>query len=155
MHIHRRRSIGHLSLIHPDDVNWFITLDEIHHEFSTKCNKGGSTQVRYTNPCFPRSGDRVIENSHHTTGVYGYTLAGEVLPPVYILLTGSKNELNFKSDPAVCKGLTMVTAKYAGDKVQAWPSCIAVRPKRSMATPLWHNFVRSRRCQCGTQSRRN
>jgi len=34
-----------ISLIHPDDANWFITLDETHHEFSTKDNKGGSSAV--------------------------------------------------------------------------------------------------------------
>ena len=125
-----------LSVTYPDDANWFITLDKTHHEFSPKGNKGGSTQVRYTNPCFPHSGYRVIENSHHTTGVYGYTLAGEVLPPLYILSTGSKNEANYKFDLAVYRGLTMVTVKYAGDKVEAWPSCIAMHPKGSMDTPL-------------------
>jgi hypothetical protein len=129
-----------ISLIHPDDANWFITLDETHHEFSTKGNRGGSTQVRYANPSFPRSGDRIVENSHHTTGVYGYTLAGEVLPPLYILSTGSKNEDNYKFDPAVCKGLPMVRAKYAGDKMKDWPSNITVRPKGSMDTPLWHEL---------------
>jgi len=137
-----------ISLIHPDDANWFITLDETHHAFSTKGNKGGSTEVRFTNPCFPRSGDRVIENSHHTTGVYGYTLAGEVLPPLYILSTGSKNEANYKFDPAVCRGLPMVTAKYAGDKVKAWPSCIAIRPKGSMDTPLWHDLNKNVFLKC-------
>ena len=139
---------SNISLIHPDNANWFITLDETRHGFSTKGNKGSSTQVRYTNPCFPRSGDRVIENSHHTTGVYGYTLAGEVLPPIYILSTGSKNELNFKFDPAVCNGLPMVTAKHAGNKVKAWPSCVAVRPKGSMDTPLWHDLNKNVFLKC-------
>jgi hypothetical protein len=34
-----------LSLVHPDDVDWFITLDETHHELTTRGNKGGSTTV--------------------------------------------------------------------------------------------------------------
>ena len=100
--------------------------------------------MRYANPSFPRSGDRIVENSHHTTGVYGYTLAGEVLPPLYILSTGSKNEDNYKFDPAVCKGLPMVRAKYAGDKMKDWPSNIAVRPKGSMDTPSSHSIWKCR-----------
>ncbi len=32
-----------LSLVHPNDVDWFITLDETHHELTARGNKGGST----------------------------------------------------------------------------------------------------------------
>jgi len=49
---------------------------------STKGNKGGSKRRRYANNSFPRSGERVVETSSHTTGLYGYTLAGEPLPPL-------------------------------------------------------------------------
>ncbi len=47
-------------LVHPDDVDWFVTLDETHHEMSTVGNRGGSTTTtQFANPSFPRSGDRV------------------------------------------------------------------------------------------------
>ena len=115
-------------------------MDETHHRFSTKGNKGGSTTQRYANASFPRSGDRYTENSQHTTGVYGVTLGGEALPPLYILDTSSKNEDNYKIDPEICKGLPIVKAKYAGDVSMSWPSSLAVRKKGSMDTSLWTLF---------------
>ncbi len=84
-----------VSLVHEDDVHWFLTLDETHHVFSTEGNKGGSTETCYTNMSFPRVGDRITKNAHHTTGVYGFTLGGEPLPPLYILDTKLKNEENY------------------------------------------------------------
>jgi hypothetical protein len=38
-----------MSLIHEDDVDWFLTMDETHHLFSTVGAKGGATAGRYTN----------------------------------------------------------------------------------------------------------
>jgi hypothetical protein len=42
-----------MSLVHEDDVDWFLTLDETHHEFSTVGAKGGATAGRYVNPSYP------------------------------------------------------------------------------------------------------
>ncbi len=42
-----------ISLVHPDDAHWFITVDETHHKFLTKGKKGGLTAIRYTNLSFP------------------------------------------------------------------------------------------------------
>jgi hypothetical protein len=78
-----------MSLIHEDDVDWFLTMDETHHLFSTIGVKGGATAGRYTNPSFPRSGERCTESRFHTTGVYDTTLRGEPVPPIYILSTNS------------------------------------------------------------------
>ena len=132
--------MSEISLIHEDDINWFITQDETHHEYDTIGHKGGSTATRWANNSFPRSGERVIENSSHTTGVYGYTFAGEPLPPLYITSTSSKNEDNYKFDSRMCEGLPMPRAKYAGDQVKSRPSRIAVLPKGSMDTLLWHRW---------------
>ena len=44
-----------MSLIHEDDVDWFLTMDKTHHLFLTVGAKGGATAGRYTNPSFPRS----------------------------------------------------------------------------------------------------
>ena len=103
--------MSEISLIHKDDINWFITQDETHHEMNTKENKGGSTTTRYTNNWFPRSGEHVVKNLTHTTGIYGYTFGGEPFPPLYILSTGSKNWENYKFDSCVCEGLPMPQAK--------------------------------------------
>ena len=46
-----------MGLIHEDDVDWFLTLDETHHEFSTVGARGGAAAGRYINPSFPRSGE--------------------------------------------------------------------------------------------------
>ena len=74
-----------MSLIHEDDVNWFLTTDETLHLFSTVGTKSGATAGRYTNPSFPRSGEQCIESSFHTTGVNGTTLQGQPLPPMPLL----------------------------------------------------------------------
>ena len=48
-------------------------------------------------------------------GVYGTTLAGEALPLMYILSTFSTNEVDYKVDPQVCKGVPVVMGKYGGE----------------------------------------
>ena len=78
-----------MGLVHKDDVNWLLTLDETHHEFSTVGARGGAAAGRYINPSFPWSGERCIASTFHTQGVYGTTLCGKLLIPLYILSTGS------------------------------------------------------------------
>ena len=124
-----------MSLIHEDDVDWFLTMDETHHLFSTVGAKGGATAGRYTNPSFPRSGERCIESSFHTTGVYGTTLRGEPLPPMYILSTNSLNEDDYKIDPRVNAGLPIVVASYGKVMAAHW-SAISVRRKGLMDTEV-------------------
>jgi hypothetical protein len=70
-----------VGLVHEDDVDRFLTLNETHYEFSIVGAKGGATVGRYINPSFPRSGERCIVSNFHTTGVFGTTLRGEPLPP--------------------------------------------------------------------------
>ena len=130
------------SLIHEDDVDHFIVMDETHHKFSTAGNKGGSTEARYSRASFSRPGDYTIENERHTTGCYGFTLRGEALPPLYILDSKAKDETNFKFDTRVCEGLPMPTAKLGQKSPRKWPSAIAVRKKGGMNTSLWHELNR-------------
>ena len=141
--------MSEVSLIHPDDVDWFITLDETHHELSTVGNRGGSTTTRFANPSFPRSGDRVVETGGHITGVYAYTLCGEPLPPMYIFSMAAECEENMKYTPEVCVGLPTVDAKYAQDKVFNHPSRTVLRSKGSMDTSLWHDLHQSVYLTCG------
>jgi len=88
-----------VSLVHDNDAAWFITLDETHHEFTTAGKKGSASHGKWVNESFPRSGERNILGNFHTTGVYGTTLAGEALPPLYILSTLSQNKEDYKVDP--------------------------------------------------------
>ena len=141
--------MSEVSLVHPDDVDWFMTLDETHHELSTVGNRGGSTTTRFANPSFQRSGDRVVESGGHITGVYAYTLRGEALPPMYIFSTAAESEDNMKIAPEVCEGLPTVNAKYAQDTVFDHPSRTVLRTKGSMDTTLWHDLHRSVYLTCG------
>ena len=127
-----------ISLIHDDDINWFLTLDETHHPYSTVGNKGGSTTRRYASSSFHCSGERCIENSSHTTGVYGTTCASEPLPPLYILSSKAKDENNFGYDPKVHTTLPVVLAKYADDEYKEYHAHCSVRSCGSMDTSLWH-----------------
>ena len=69
--------VSEVSLVHPDDIYWFITLDETCQKLSSEGNNGGTTELRWINPSFPRSGDRVVAIQNHVPGVYAYNLAGE------------------------------------------------------------------------------
>ena len=135
--------MSEVGLVHPDDVDWFLTMDETHHEFTTVGAKGGASAGRYINPSFPRSGERCIASNFHTTGVYGTTLRGEPLPPLYILSTSSKKEEDYRIDPRVCEGLPTVTASYGADVDTIYTSYISVRSKGSMDTGLWHQLLRA------------
>ena len=115
-----------MGLVHEDDVDWFLTLDETHHEMSTVGAKGGATAGRWVNTSFPRSGERCITSNYHTTGVYGTTLRGEPLPPLYILSTSSKREEDYKIDTRICEGLPTVTASYGADVDTIFGSFISV-----------------------------
>jgi len=100
-----------MGLVHEDDVNWFLTLDETHHELLTVGARGGAAAGRYINPLFPWSGEQCIVSAFHTTGVYGTTLCGEPLISLYILSTGSLREEDYRIDSCVCEGLPTVVAK--------------------------------------------
>ena len=101
-----------VSLVHPEDARCFINLDETHHKFSNESDKGGSRAIRYACSFITRSGDRIIKNGRHTTGVYGTNAFGEALPPLYILDSKAKYKANYKIDPRVCIGLPEVVGKY-------------------------------------------
>ena len=70
------------------------------------------------------------------------TAAGEALPPLYIISSSAKDELNFQLDPSICEGLPTFKANYAGDTYRDHSSFIVVRHTGSMDTPLWHDLNR-------------
>ena len=133
-----------ISLIHPGDLNWFLTTDETHHPFTTEGNKGGSTAQRYSTNSFHRSGERCLKSATHTTGVYGTTGAGYSLPPMYVFSSNAKDPEDFQIEGTVCEGLPVVQAKYADDVCFAsYPSHVAVRHTGSVDTSLWHELNRA------------
>ncbi len=96
--------------------------------------RGGAAAGRYINPSFPRLGERCIVSTFHTTGVYGTTLRGEPLIPLYILSTGSLREEDYRIDSRVCEGVPTVVAAYGADEEACYSSAICVRHKGSMDT---------------------
>ena len=105
-------------------------------EFSTVGARGGAAVGRYINTSFPRSGEQCIVSTFHTTGVYGTTLRGEPLIPLYILSTGSLQEEDYRIDSRVCEGLPTVVAAFGADDVACYSSAICVHHKGSMDTGL-------------------
>jgi hypothetical protein len=51
------------------------------------------------------------------TGVYGTTLCGKPLIPLYILSTGSLPEEDYRIDSRVCEGLPTVVAPHKMPKL--------------------------------------
>jgi hypothetical protein len=74
-------------------------------------------------------------------GVYGTTLCGKPLPPLYILSMASLQEDDYRVDPCICKGLPIVAASYGSKAVQIHSSSICMRHKGSMDAGLWHQLV--------------
>ena len=42
-----------MSIVHENDMDWFLTCDKTHHEFSNVDKKGGATTGQYINESFP------------------------------------------------------------------------------------------------------
>ncbi len=132
-----------ISLIHPKDINWFITTDETHHPFTTEGNKGGSTAQCCSTNLFHCSGERCLQSATHTTGVYGTTSAGYSLPPLYVFSSDAKVPEDFEIKGAVCEGVFRLFERSA-DKVlfANYPSHVAVHHMGSVDTSLWHKLNR-------------
>ena len=39
--------------------------------------------MRWGDPNFPKGTEKATRRARHTTGIYGYNAAGEVMPPIY------------------------------------------------------------------------
>jgi len=131
-----------MGLVHKDNVDWFLTLDDTHREFLTVGMRGGASAGRYINPSFPRLGERCIVSTFHMTGVYSTTLRGKPLIPLYILSTGSLREDDYRIDSRFCEGLPTVVAAYGADKEACYSPAICVHHKGSMDMGLWHQLIR-------------
>lgn len=125
-----------MSLEHEDDVLWMVNMDETHHDGSTEGDKGGSRAQRWANASYHRSGDRIVKNTRHTTGVYA-TNPLEPLPPLYIFDTSAKHTANQQIDPLWCRNLPEVQGKFGLGVVTKFGSKVAVRKKGSMDSSLF------------------
>ena len=129
-------------MVHPDDVHWFITLDETHHPYSTEGDKGGPREQRMVTVSLPRAGEPVITGNGHATGVYGFTLGCEPLPPLIIYDSNAKHEKNFAVNPEWTDGLPEVYCKYGLEKQKTYGSGVSVRRNGGMTSSLWRLYVR-------------
>ena len=134
--------MSEVSLVHPDAIYCFITLDETHQKLSSEINKGGTTKLQWVNTLFPRFGDRVVATHDHVTGVYTYNLSGEDFPPLYIFKKNPKIPKNFKSNPQVCDGMPVVSGMFGQDEMRSYTSNVVVRKKGSVETILLSAYNR-------------
>jgi hypothetical protein len=130
-----------ISLIHPDDINWFLTCDEMHHAFSNEGYKVGSNAQRYSTSLFHRSGERCVASNSHTPCVYGTTGTGYPMPCMFVLGSNAKEAKDFQIKPAVCVGLPVICAKYADNVLTSdYPFHVAVCHSKSVDMYLWHKL---------------
>ncbi len=79
-------------------------------------------------------------------GMYGTTLCGKPLPPLYILSTALLQDDDYRVDQCICEGLPIVLASYGSEAVQIHSSSICMQHKGSNSskdTGLWHQFVQA------------
>ena len=83
-----------VGLVHENDFDWFLTLNKIHHEFSTMGT-----------PIIPKVKGEMhcSSNFFHMIGVYGTTHYGEPMLPLYILSMALLHEEDCRIDPHVCR----------------------------------------------------
>ena len=94
------------------------------------------------NLSLPRPGDPVVTGNNHATGMYGFTLGCEPLPPLIIFDSKAKKEENFAVNSEWCDGLPEVYCKYGLEKRKTYGSGVAVRGKGGMTSRLWRLYVK-------------
>ena len=85
-----------------------ICMDESDHPFTTETDRSGSRSISYGCDTDGRQGRRGTRGSRHTTGVYTFNAAGEVLPPLFIFDSTATNTENYKQQIGWIKDLPTV-----------------------------------------------
>ena len=85
-----------------------ICMDESDHPFTTETDRSGSRSISYGCDTDGRQGRRGTRGSRHTTGVYTFNAAGEVLPPLFIFDSTATNTENYKQQIGWSKDLPTV-----------------------------------------------
>jgi hypothetical protein len=104
--------MSEISLIHPDDINWYRTTDETHHLFSNEGHKGGSIAICFATNSFHHSGKQCVASNLNTTGMYGTTGTGCPMPCLLVMSLTAKEMEIFQINPAVWEGLPVMRARY-------------------------------------------
>ena len=104
-----------------------VKFDETDNPFSTVHERGGTRSIRWSDPTLPKGTVQATRGSHHTTGIYGATAAGEVMPPVYCFDSGAVNEENFQVKLSWIEGLPKVQGMYGSPTTETYDSHIYVR----------------------------
>ena len=118
-----------------------INFDETDHPLSSEDDKGGPRAQTYTNPSLPRPGGSSTRGHQHTTGVYGTTALGEVIPPLYIFDSSAQTEDGLRVNERSVNGLPKVCGKFGCPTVETYSSFIAVRNSGSMDEGLFQEYI--------------
>ena len=73
-----------------------ICMDESRHTLTTEIDRGGPRSISYGYDNVNRQGRCGTRGSRHISGVYTFIAFGEVLPPLFMFDSSSKNELTYK-----------------------------------------------------------
>ena len=109
------------------EADRIINFDETDHPLSTQYDKGGNRSLRWSDPSLPKGSQKSTRSNSHTTGIYGTTANGSVMPPVYIFDTHAKDEKNFQVKPSWCQNLPSVIGSYGGNNMIESDSYVTVR----------------------------
>ena len=63
----------------------------------------------------------------HTTVIYGYNGAGEVMPTIYSFGSSAQNNYNFQVNPTWVQGLPKVHGKYVCPTTETYDSSVSLR----------------------------
>jgi len=127
--------------IHKDCAWRIINFDETYHPFSTQGDRGGSRTNVYSDPNLPSGSSRGIRGARHTTGIYGSTAAGEIMPPVYIFDTSAKNTDNFKVKELWVNNLPKLRGRYGCLTTEEYPSSVSVRASGYTDEDLFQQLI--------------
>ena len=103
--------------------------------------RGGSRSIRWGDPSLAKGTEKGTRGSCHTSGIYGSTAAGEVMPPVYYFDSGAANEENFQVKPSWVEGLPKVRGMYGCPTTELYESHISVRKSESTDEQLMQQLI--------------
>ena len=89
--------------------------------------------------------ERSTRGSRHTTGIYGSSAAGEVMPPLYCFNSSATNEENYQVQPDLVEGLPRVRGRYGCPTTESYESFVDVRKSGCTDEQLMQQWYI---CQC-------
>ena len=99
------------------EADRIINFDETDHPLCVQYDKGGNRALRWGDPSLPKGSQKSVRSNTHTTGLYGSTANGSVMPPVYIFETKAQDEKKYQIKPSWCTHLPSVIGKYGSKQL--------------------------------------